>query len=240
MQEQENQYECSHYKKKCQFIMSCCDNKQIKCHRCHNDQTDFTDEHKFVKPNAKIICIDCATVQNVSNTCECCKIKFSEFFCDICCIYDIDKDQYHCDRCGICRIGKTINKHCDNCKCCRSIEHECKTNMLDNICPICTESLFDSQVSSFMIKCGHVLHSECANIYFESNYRCPFCSKAVADMSAYFEQLDKEIKNTPMPDEYSETILNVSCNECSAKSNVKFHIFGMKCDGCGSYNTVRE
>ena len=42
-----------------------------------------------------------------------------------------------------------------------------------------------------------------------------------------------------MPEEYRSKILTVQCNECLAKSNVPFHIYGGKCKRCRSYNTTR-
>jgi hypothetical protein len=31
----------------------------------------------------------------------------------------------------------------------------------------------------------------------------------------------------------------ISCNDCEFKGEVSFHPFGLKCGGCGGYNTVK-
>ena len=50
-------------------------------------------------------------------------------------------------------------------------------------------------------------------------------------------QLDAEIAMTPMPPEYKDLKVMISCNDCSQKSEVTFHIVGHKCTSCNSYNT---
>jgi phage FluMu protein Com len=51
--------------------------------------------------------------------------------------------------------------------------------------------------------------------------------------------MDAEIARTRMPEEYKNLRMNVLCNDCLARSNVPFHIFGGKCKKCKSYNTTR-
>ena len=46
------------------------------------------------------------------------------------------------------------------------------------------------------------------------------------------------IASERMPPEWSETRSKITCNDCSAKSEVVFHFTGLKCLACGSYNTV--
>jgi RecJ-like exonuclease len=39
---------------------------------------------------------------------------------------------------------------------------------------------------------------------------------------------------------YDENInAEISCNDCEFKGEVSFHPFGLKCGGCGGYNTVK-
>ena len=40
-----------------------------------------------------------------------------------------------------------------------------------------------------------------------------------------------------MPDAYLNTWWRVHCNDCLLESDVRFNIIGLKCSGCGSYNT---
>jgi RING finger/CHY zinc finger protein 1 len=66
---------------------------------------------------------------------------------------------------------------------------------------------------------------------------CPVCRKSVVDPELYEKQLDEEIAATRMPAEYASLEVLVLCNDCSAKSTVKFHVLGHKCAQCRSYNT---
>ena len=52
-------------------------------------------------------------------------------------------------------------------------------------------------------------------------------------------QMDAELAMTPMPEEYREKRVRVQCNDCSEKMGTAFHILGLKCGGCGSYNTTK-
>lgn len=51
--------------------------------------------------------------------------------------------------------------------------------------------------------------------------------------------MDLELAAMPMPPEYRDQKMLVLCNDCSAMSEVPFHILGGKCRECGSYNTAR-
>ncbi|PIO25186.1 hypothetical protein AB205_0108620, partial [Aquarana catesbeiana] len=52
-------------------------------------------------------------------SCEHCNHVFGDYYCDICHLFDKDKKQYHCDGCGICRIGpKEQFEHCAKCNLC--------------------------------------------------------------------------------------------------------------------------
>jgi RING finger and CHY zinc finger domain-containing protein 1 len=91
------------------------------------------------------------------------------------------------------------------------------------------------------MKCGHWIHSKCYKSMLKNNVViCPLCQKYVIDVDeGFIERLDKEIAETDMPEEYREIMLQILCNECEQKSEAKFHIFGLKCGQCGSYNTKR-
>lgn len=58
-------------------------------------------------------------------------------------------------------------------------------------------------------------------------------------METHFRNLDRAIDNQPMPSEFRDTQAMVSCNDCCAKSAVKYHWLGLKCAICDSYNTVQ-
>lgn len=56
------------------------------------------------------------------------RIRRSQYTCLVCNLFDDeDKDQYHCDGCGICRIGGRTNFfHCEVCNMCLPLQ--LKTN----------------------------------------------------------------------------------------------------------------
>lgn len=58
-------------------------------------------------------------------------------------------------------------------------------------------------------------------------------------METQFRNLDRAIESQPMPPQFQDTKAIVSCNDCSAKSLVKYHWLGLKCTICDSYNTVQ-
>jgi len=59
------------------------------------------------------------------------------------------------------------------------------------------------------------------------------------DLSAEFQELDREIAQTPMPEELRDMKMQVLCKDCHEKSQVAYHFYGLKCGACGSYNTTR-
>ena len=68
---------------------------------------------------------------------------------------------------------------------------------------------------------------------------CPICMKSYDDMSSVWRHMEAEIAVTPMPQEYANWQVDVLCNDCNKPSNVQFHILGLKCSQCRSYNTRR-
>lgn len=207
--------------------------------------TDPKERHELVRQDVTLaICAVCETEQPVGKVCLKCRVNMGEYFCEVCKFYDdeTDKKQFHCDECGICRVGGRENFfHCPKCGSCYSESirdnHLCVENAMKNCCPICYEYLFDSVKGTTVMRCGHTIHIEC---YYEmlnqKQYRCPICSKSTVDMSRNWERLDEEIGSTAMPAECRYEVI-ILCNDCSSTSRVKFHIFGHKCSNCNSYNT---
>ena len=68
---------------------------------------------------------------------------------------------------------------------------------------------------------------------------CPICMKSYMDMAPYWQHLDAEIAVTPMPQDYANWRVDILCNDCNKPSRVQFHILGLKCSHCRSYNTRR-
>ncbi|XP_021651582.2 E3 ubiquitin-protein ligase MIEL1 isoform X3 [Hevea brasiliensis] len=215
------QYGCEHYRRRCKIRAPCCQ-KIFSCRHCHNEATE------------------------VAQICSNCGVKMGEYYCDICKFYDDDttKGQFHCEGCGICRVGGKDNFfHCEKCGSCYRVElqnnHSCIENSMKNHCPICYEYLFDSVKGATVMKCGHTMHLDCLNLMAEQNqYRCPICSKTVLKVSHYWRMLDQEIEAIQMPEEYRYEV-SILCNDCNETSKTAFHIVGLKCSHCKSYNTRR-
>ena len=238
---------CVHYKRGCKLLAPCCD-KFILCRLCHDEEND----HEINRHNIKQICCKkCQTIQKVQQICENCNTNMGTYFCEICCLYDdTDKGQFHCDKCGICRVGGKENFfHCDKCNLCCNIslqqKHICIENVIKDVCPICRLDMFNSINTVTAMKCGHYMHQSCMKSMLQledvtiSHLRCPTCQKTLVDLTDYWKHLDTEIDNIQMPEEYANDTKDIICNDCGITSNVKFHVVGMKClnEECGSYNT---
>ncbi|KAL9247191.1 hypothetical protein vseg_020648 [Gypsophila vaccaria] len=239
---------CEHYRRRCKIIAPCC-NRVFTCRHCHNDAMGSLinpkERHEVVRRDVtRVICAVCETEQQVAKVCSNCGVNMGEYFCEVCKFYDdeIDKKQFHCDECGICRVGgREKFFHCEKCGSCYSIDlrdnHLCVEDSMKNCCPICYEYLFDSIRHTIIMKCGHTIHKDCfSELVNKQQYRCPMCSKSTLDMSTQWQLLDIEIAATPMPVEYQYEVL-ILCNDCSSISTVNFHIFGHKCSQCNSYNS---
>ena len=52
-----------------------------------------------------------------------------------------------------------------------------------------------------------------------------------------FRKAEKE--RTEMPDEYKNVMVKIACNDCTENSATEFHVVGLECKRCGSFNTQR-
>ncbi|XP_047981793.1 E3 ubiquitin-protein ligase MIEL1-like [Salvia hispanica] len=242
-------YGCKHYRRRCKIRAPCC-NEVYDCRHCHNEATSIQrniyDRHDLVRSDVKqVICSVCDTEQPVAHACVNCGVNMGEYFCNICKFYDddIEKRHFHCDDCGICRIGGRENYfHCKKCGSCYSISlhnnHLCVEDSMRHHCPICFEYLFDSLKDVTVMKCGHTMHSECYHeLIKRDRFCCPICSKSIMDMSIAWKRIDEEIEATVMPEEYRYKKVWILCNDCNDTTEVYFHIIGRKCSHCESYNT---
>lgn len=175
--------------------------------RCHSD------DHKPILH--KITCSNCKLIQDPSSKCiePTCNISFSKNYCLKCFIWT-EVDIHHCDKCGLCRVGNKDDLfHCDNCDACFDIknkeEHQCITKKETNKvgltyreqnCAYCFDSTHNSQKSSLLLKCGHIVHHKCLSNAIESNqYRCPVCRQSINKIDwSYLKSL---IDMQPMPEE---------------------------------------
>ncbi|KAK9124120.1 hypothetical protein Sjap_013722 [Stephania japonica] len=246
---------CVHYRRRCKIRAPCCD-EIFDCRHCHNEaknllEVDPLDRHDVPRHEVtKVICSLCDTEQDVQQDCIKCGVCMGEYFCAKCNFFDdnISKLQYHCDGCGICRVGgKEKYFHCYRCGSCydKSLEdcHPCVERAMHHNCPVCFEYLFDSTKDISVLQCGHTIHLECLKeMGLRFQFACAICSKSAADMSKVWEKLDQEIAATPMPETYLNKMVWILCNDCGITSEVNFHIIAHKCPGCKSYNTrqIRE
>lgn len=104
---------CNHF-----FILQtpCC-NKIYYCRFCH----DESESHQVNRDDVtEIVCTGCDTRQKVQAQCEKCSLRFGKYTCLKCKLFDDeDKKQYHCEGCGICRIGgRDKFFHCPKCNMC--------------------------------------------------------------------------------------------------------------------------
>jgi hypothetical protein len=127
------------------------------------------------------------------------------------------------------------------CNVCISIahatSHRCLERATDCDCPICGEYLFNSSSAVVSLPCGHYLHKGCYKAYMETAYKCPMCKKSAVNMELQWQKLTQAIESQPMPEQFASTRAVIQCNDCSAKSSVKYHWLGNKCNTCDSYNT---
>ena len=95
---------------------------------------------------------------------------------------DLSKEAFHCDGCGICRVGGRGNYfHCDKCVACLPLsmhnQHKCIEESLRVDCPVCLEYLHNSMTTASILDCGHALHTECRTALLkQGNIRCPICN----------------------------------------------------------------
>ena len=257
---------CSHYKRYTSILSKCC-NKIYPCRICHDENEDHVINRHDID---YMKCDMCNCLQKISNSCknpECFKYnKNYNYFCKACnlCTNKKDKnkvvinsiitntintdiDIYHCNDCGICRLGKKDDYiHCNKCNLClkKNIydNHPCKLNAKEQNCPICLKSNWSTaNMTVMLLECGHSVHSKCFQQTLASgNYSCPICKKSMVDMSNYWTMIDNMISSHVMPDEYINWTSDIYCNDCLKKSNTRYHFTYHKCSNCNSFNTVVE
>ncbi|KAB8259571.1 hypothetical protein BDV32DRAFT_150215 [Aspergillus pseudonomiae] len=235
---------CQHYKRNVKLQCYAC-KKWYTCRFCHDEAED----HHLDRPKTEnMLCMLCGHAQPATQFCRQCGEQSSQYYCNICKLWDNDtsKSIYHCNDCGICRIGQGLGKdffHCKTCCVCLPISientHRCIERSTQCDCPICGDYMFTSPETVVFMRCGHSIHQKCLSEYSKSSYRCPICSKTITNMESTFRNLDRTIQSQPMPAEFNDTKALIYCNDCGAKSVVKYHWLGLRCDMCESYNTAQ-
>lgn len=235
---------CEHYQRNVEIKANCC-GKWFACRVCHDDVSD----HYINRFKTELIkCIECSTVQPISNHCVNNECQFTEkpfatYFCYNCRLYDNSgKDIFHCDDCGICRIGNPDEyEHCHTCGICIKGDgnHHCHAKSYEGQCVICMENLFDSRSPVITLtNCTHKICQSCHHDYVQHDkYTCPICKRSMHDMTVVFERIDAYMQLTKMPIQYENSQSQITCNDCQQKSIVSYHFMYHKCLQCGSYNT---
>lgn len=233
---------CKHYQRACKVKAACCGEFYV-CRFCH----DESQAHKMNRNATQLmLCMHCSTVQPPAKSCAECHVELAKYYCEVCRLWDNhpEKSIYHCDKCGICRLGKGLDQdyfHCDKCNVCLSISlrdnHRCIERNLESDCPICGDYMFESTEPVIFMPCAHGIHWSCYQDHIKNSYQCPICWKSLADMSHYFSQIDRMLEQHKMPPEYADFYSYILCNDCEKKSKTKYHFLYHKCQECGSYNT---
>lgn len=225
------------------FLQTPCCGKVYTCRFCHDEVEDHPVNRKSI---TELICTICETRQCVQAECEKCGTRFGKYTCLECNLFDDeDKMQYHCAGCGICRVGGQDKFfHCKKCNMCLPVQlkdsHKCVENVSRANCPVCLEDIHTSRIPCHIPDCGHLLHRTCfEQLLHSGHYACPICQTSLLDMTQLWKYLDNEVARTPMPPEYQNYLASILCKDCHQESTVKFHVVGLKCSHCGSYNTCR-
>lgn len=235
---------CAHYLRSCKTECATC-HKFYMCQLCH-DEVNLHQMDRRATP--RMLCLSCQHTQPPRRTCAFCKEVMGDYYCSECKLWNDDPDKpiYHCDKCGICRVGQGLGIdvfHCDTCAICLNLtmqdNHRCIEQAARSNCPICLEDLFLSQKPTVFMPCGHPIHRECFNEYSKRYYRCPICSKSILNTSALFRMIDEEVRCEVLPPELANKLVKIVCRDCRLKSQTKYHLAGLKCETCGSYNTAR-
>ncbi|KAI9321053.1 zinc-ribbon-domain-containing protein [Dichotomocladium elegans] len=232
---------CQHYCRKSKIQAACC-GKIYPCRFCHDQDNNHVIDRHATK---NMVCMLCRTLQPAAQHCGQCKAEMARYYCSKCKFWDDlpGAQHYHCDACKICRRGLEVDYfHCDRCNVCLTMtmrnNHRCIERSLESDCPICGEYMFTSTTPATFLRCGHAMHTTCFADYSRMAYQCPICLKSMADMSAYFDHLDRTLALQPMPAEYSSTSSLIFCNDCEKRSEQQYHFFFRKCCHCSSFNTI--
>ncbi len=105
---------CAHYKRNIKLQCSAC-HRWYTCRFCH----DAVEDHMLNRRETKnMLCMLCGCAQAASEACIMCGERGAWYYCDVCKLWDDDpnKSIYHCNDCGICRVGQGLGKDFFHCK----------------------------------------------------------------------------------------------------------------------------
>ncbi|KXL44023.1 hypothetical protein M433DRAFT_68766, partial [Acidomyces richmondensis BFW] len=201
---------CRHYKRNVKVQCFDC-HRWFPCRHCHDSATDLPFPHHLNRKKTQhMLCMLCQTPQPAAEVCANCGEYAAWYYCPKCKLWDNDSNKriYHCDDCGICRVGEGLGKdyvHCRRCNVCISIQtsasHPCIERATEGDCPLCLVRLFESQTPVVSLPCGHYMHGECYRDLMDVTYKCPVCSKSAINMDVQWRKLDDEIRAQPLPED---------------------------------------
>ena len=106
-------YGCPHYKRNIKLQCSTC-NRWYTCRFCH----DSVEDHNLIRRETKnMLCMFCNCAQKASGICVECGQSAAWYYCDVCKLWDDNPNRsiYHCEGCGICRVGEGLGKDFHHC-----------------------------------------------------------------------------------------------------------------------------
>ena len=112
--EQAQVFGCEHYKRNVKLQCFTC-NKWYTCRLCHDAAEDHTLPRRETK---NMLCMICGNAQRAAEICTHCTGRAANYYCDICHLWEDDPNRsiYHCNDCGICRVGVGLGKDFFHCK----------------------------------------------------------------------------------------------------------------------------
>lgn len=232
----QNRFGCSHYKRNCLLVCNTC-SRTYPCTHCH----DKTETHKLIGRNVTdMICLVCGVTQKKSNKCINCMTVMGDYFCDPCSFWSYDIKVFHCNSCGVCRLGD-INEfmHCEKCSICiERKDHKHVSSGVKNNCPICAEYLLYSSKEVILLRCGHYIHKECHDSNLTSSIHCPICFKLVGDDSTIRSKIEMMI-NANKQENYRIELqaCQIKCFECGEICEKDVFMLFNQCNNCKSFNT---
>lgn len=107
---------CPHYKRNIKLQCSSCE-RWYTCRFCHDEKENHSLNRRETK---NMLCMFCGFAQPAAEACAQCGERGAWYYCSVCKLWDDDsrKSIYHCDDCGICRVGQGLGKDFYHCKVC--------------------------------------------------------------------------------------------------------------------------
>lgn len=189
--------------------------------------------------------------------CEICRVgkKDENYHCDKCCLcYQKSNNLHNCsknylknDFCVYCMESlHTSQKSTITTKCLHSFHYECHNQSNRIKCPICIKSLIDmktvwrnkkSSIINNPIPHGF-LEYHVGNLVKTSYGKFLICS---IKNNLYFGRLKSMNAYAVFnKDSLYDIYQNIYCYDCEQKSETLFHYYGLECNLCESFNTVKN